>query len=280
MKMLLGILAFCAFNAANADCSDPNKGCPAAESTAPKISRFILQIGTFDDDAAAMEWAAKLRTAGVLAYVENRRQPDGSMRALLRAGPFQTRAAASAALVIVRAQGLGGGTPATSSKEDHPDQEAQDQTVKLFGDGLRYPRGATEAAMLAAVPSLSCFTFQGERMCSTKVQLFEQELIGGLPGTCTIGKSVTASFEHDHLHGIGCDIVRGVAESVIRTETQRYGEPKSSATMISGMRVETAEWKAGRDFVTLVSYSGNDAYGNPVDAFTLHMGSAATPTAQ
>jgi DedD protein len=76
----------------------------------PAGSRFVVQIGTFDDDAAAQNWVTKLKAAGVPAYVEHRKQADGSMRTLLRAGPFADRAAASAALGKVRQAGLGGGS--------------------------------------------------------------------------------------------------------------------------------------------------------------------------
>jgi DedD protein len=75
----------------------------------PAGSRFVVQIGTFDDDAAAQNWVTKLKAAGVPAYIEHRKQADGSMRTLLRAGPFVDRAAASAALGKVRQAGLGGG---------------------------------------------------------------------------------------------------------------------------------------------------------------------------
>ena len=75
----------------------------------PAGSRFVLQIGTFDDETAAQNWVNKLKAAGVPAYLEHRQQADGSSRALLRAGPFADRAAASAALVKVRQAGLAGG---------------------------------------------------------------------------------------------------------------------------------------------------------------------------
>ncbi|SAL00990.1 sporulation repeat-containing protein [Caballeronia arationis] len=83
---------------------------PANTPSSPAGSRFVVQIGTFDDEAAAQSWVTKLKAAGVPAYVEHRKQADGSTRALLRAGPFADRAAASAALVKVRQAGLGGGT--------------------------------------------------------------------------------------------------------------------------------------------------------------------------
>lgn len=82
---------------------------PANTPSSPAGSRFVVQIGTFDDEAAAQNWVTKLKAAGVPAYVEHRKQADGSTRALLRAGPFADRTAASAALVKVRQAGLGGG---------------------------------------------------------------------------------------------------------------------------------------------------------------------------
>ncbi|SOE93361.1 DedD protein [Burkholderia sp. D7] len=82
----------------------PKPNTPAS----PAGSRFVVQIGTFDEDAAAQGWVTKLKAAGVPAYIEHRKQADGTTRTLLRAGPFADRAAASAALVKVRQAGLGG----------------------------------------------------------------------------------------------------------------------------------------------------------------------------
>jgi DedD protein len=83
--------------------------------SSPAGSRFVLQIGTFDDDTAAQNWVNKLKAAGVPAYLEHRQQSDGSSRALLRAGPFPDRASASAALVKVRQAGLAGGKRSASN---------------------------------------------------------------------------------------------------------------------------------------------------------------------
>ena len=96
---------------------------PAATAATPKPntpsspagSRFVVQIGIFDEDAAAQGWVTKLKAAGVPAYIEHRKQADGSTRTLLRAGPFADRAAASAALVKVRQAGLGGGSSNNAS---------------------------------------------------------------------------------------------------------------------------------------------------------------------
>jgi DedD protein len=77
--------------------------------TAPPGSRFAVQLGSFTDDANARNWASKLKAAGVPAYLEKRKQADGSTRTLLRAGPFADRAAASAAIAKVREAGLTSG---------------------------------------------------------------------------------------------------------------------------------------------------------------------------
>jgi DedD protein len=42
----------------------------------------------------------------VPAYIEHRKQADGSTRSMLRAGPFADRAAASSAIAKVREAGL------------------------------------------------------------------------------------------------------------------------------------------------------------------------------
>jgi DedD protein len=99
---------------ANAN-SAANAAASAANTpSSPAGSRFVLQIGQFDDESAAQNWVNKLKSAGVPAYLEHRKQSDGSTRSLLRAGPFADRTAAQAALAKVRQAGLGGGTRSTS----------------------------------------------------------------------------------------------------------------------------------------------------------------------
>ncbi|ABC35635.1 sporulation related domain protein [Burkholderia thailandensis USAMRU Malaysia  len=78
----------------------------ASSPASPPGARFALQLGSFRDDATARNWATKLKAAGVPAYVEHRKQADGSTATLLRAGPFADRAAASAAIAKVREAGL------------------------------------------------------------------------------------------------------------------------------------------------------------------------------
>jgi DedD protein len=95
----------------SATASTPKPNTPAS----PAGSRFVIQIGAFDEDSAAQNWVTKLKAAGVPAYTEHRKQADGSTRTLLRAGPFPDRAAAAAALQKVRAAGLGGGSSGSSN---------------------------------------------------------------------------------------------------------------------------------------------------------------------
>jgi len=81
----------------------------AGTPSAPPGARYALQLGAFPDDASARKWESKLKAAGVPAYTERRKEPDGKTRTLLRAGPFPDRAAASAAIAKVRSAGLGAG---------------------------------------------------------------------------------------------------------------------------------------------------------------------------
>ncbi|CAB3746162.1 sporulation protein [Burkholderia puraquae] len=90
---------------ANADAASPDSG-DASSPSSPAGARFAVQLGSFKDDATARSWATKLKSAGVPAYVEHRKQADGSTATLLRAGPFADRAAASAAIAKVREAGL------------------------------------------------------------------------------------------------------------------------------------------------------------------------------
>ncbi|WP_176157344.1 SPOR domain-containing protein [Burkholderia multivorans] len=81
-------------------------GADTNDASSPAGARFAVQLGSFKDDATARSWATKLKSAGVPAYVERRKQADGSTATLLRAGPFADRAAASAAIAKVREAGL------------------------------------------------------------------------------------------------------------------------------------------------------------------------------
>jgi DedD protein len=89
----------------DAAAAEADSGTPAS----PPGSRFAVQLGSFPDDASAKSWAVKLKAAGVPAYTERRKQPDGTTRTLLRAGPFADRAAATAAIAKVRDAGLTSG---------------------------------------------------------------------------------------------------------------------------------------------------------------------------
>ncbi|NIF44155.1 sporulation protein [Burkholderia sp. Tr-862] len=89
---------------ANADAATDSGD--ASSPASPAGGRFAVQLGSFKDDTTARSWATKLKSAGVPAYVEHRKQADGSTATLLRAGPFADRAAASAAIAKVREAGL------------------------------------------------------------------------------------------------------------------------------------------------------------------------------
>lgn len=75
---------------------------PSTASRAASGSSFIVQLGTFQNAAQAQQWERKLRALGVPAYVEN-----AAGQALLRAGPFDSRDSARAAVAKVRGAGLG-----------------------------------------------------------------------------------------------------------------------------------------------------------------------------
>jgi len=97
-----------AINAANPStrsASPASEARPHAAST-PAASRYVVSVGAFTSDTSAHAWLSKLKSVGVPAYLETRRQPDGSARILLRAGPFDDRANAEAAVKKVREAGL------------------------------------------------------------------------------------------------------------------------------------------------------------------------------
>ena len=95
----------------SADTGDAN-GAKADSGTpaAPPGARFAVQLGAFSNETTARNWVTKLKAAGVPAYVEQRKEADGTTRTLLRAGPFPDRASATAAIAKVRGAGLMAGS--------------------------------------------------------------------------------------------------------------------------------------------------------------------------
>lgn len=79
----------------------------AANSAGRPGSRFIVQLGVFDQDSAADAWVARLKALGVPAYKEAGRDERGASKTFLRAGPFTDRQSAQAAVATVRGAGFG-----------------------------------------------------------------------------------------------------------------------------------------------------------------------------
>ena len=73
----------------------------AFASVSAHASRFVVQIGTFDEQQSAQAWVPVLQKVGVQAYTEQRGD-----RTLLRAGPFADREEAVAALKAMAEQNL------------------------------------------------------------------------------------------------------------------------------------------------------------------------------
>jgi DedD protein len=86
--------------------TDASAAAARNHETAASGSRYVISVGAFTSDSSAHAWLAKLKSVGVPAYLETRRQNDGSTRILLRAGPFDDRAGAEAAVKKVRDAGL------------------------------------------------------------------------------------------------------------------------------------------------------------------------------
>ncbi|GJH13591.1 hypothetical protein CBA19CS11_32155 [Caballeronia novacaledonica] len=240
--------------------------------TSPAGSRFVLQIGQFDDETAAQNWVNALKAAGVPAYLTHRVQPNGLRRALLRAGPFPDRASASAALVKVRQAGLGGGARSADSQFGESDSRVDTQSdgksplykLRFAGDIYRYPKGESEGALLAAVSELQCMNSEGVRLCTAKASLFQQVLFAGLPGTCLLGKDIVLVLKHAHLESLSCDVAPSVASDIYDINREKFGDPITETKQVYSMKVTSARWKIGEDDFDLVAHTGTDLYGNPI----------------
>jgi DedD protein len=69
-------------------------------------SRYAVQLGAFSDEQNARALLARLKAANVPAYLERKRNADGTEHTLVRAGPFADRGAAEQAVRRVREAGL------------------------------------------------------------------------------------------------------------------------------------------------------------------------------
>jgi cell division septation protein DedD len=76
--------------------------------------QFATPAATFSDLQHAHAWMLRLKQARIPAYLERRKQANGSEQFLVRAGPFKSRESAIAVLKQMRAAGL------TSSANDNP----------------------------------------------------------------------------------------------------------------------------------------------------------------
>lgn len=78
-----------------------------AQSFAPKLEGFAVQVGAFRDEDKLRQAREKLAAAGIAHYIEPRESSSGALTRL-RAGPFPTRESAEKALAAVKAASLDG----------------------------------------------------------------------------------------------------------------------------------------------------------------------------
>ncbi len=80
---------------------------PRPTSTAASMSgRFVIQLMALSDEQRAQSWVKRLKQANVPAYLERKQQNNRSELWLVRAGPFNDRAIAEAALKRLREAGF------------------------------------------------------------------------------------------------------------------------------------------------------------------------------
>ncbi len=79
---------------------------PAPAADAAASSRFVIQLIALSDEQRAQTWVKRLKQANVPAYLERKKQNDRRELWLVRAGPFNDRASAQAALKRIRETGL------------------------------------------------------------------------------------------------------------------------------------------------------------------------------
>jgi len=79
----------------------------AAPAAAPKLEGFAVQVGAFRDEAKLKQARDKLAAAKVPHYTE-RLDAKGGNLTRLRAGPFDTREQAEAALAALKRNALDG----------------------------------------------------------------------------------------------------------------------------------------------------------------------------
>lgn len=77
----------------------------AEQAGKDKAGRFVVQVGSFAEDARAREARSKLERAGITTYIQVIDTKDGK-RTRVRVGPFGSRSEAEAAAQKVKALGL------------------------------------------------------------------------------------------------------------------------------------------------------------------------------
>jgi DedD protein len=78
---------------------------PKAANVTPKLEGFAVQVGAFRDEDKLRQAREKLTGAGIAHYTE-RLDSQGGALTRLRAGPFASREAASAAAAKIEQQGF------------------------------------------------------------------------------------------------------------------------------------------------------------------------------
>jgi len=215
-------------------------------------------------DAAAL-WA--YRALGTIASYENKK---GQVQSEVITKEYQSLAVGylyAVENIMTEAERRRRATEQPSNTAQLP--RIKSQELVFSGDTLSYPKGASEEALIAAVPAMQCMDFLGSRMCTAEVNLTQKVLLGGLPGSCMGGKEVLAELEENTLRKIACDVAPLVAEAVYNNHRDKFGDPKTKTVMISGMKTIHSEWQVGADYVMVTRYSGVDFYGKPINNFNV-----------
>ncbi len=215
-------------------------------------------------DAAAL-WA--YRALGTIANYENK---NGQMQSDKITNEYQSLAVGYLYAVenfMTETERRRRATEQLSNPAQH--SQIQPHELVFSGETLRYPKGASEEALIAAVPSMVCVDFLGSRTCTAEVKFMPKVLLGGLPGSCMGGKEIVADLEENQLQKLGCDVEPLVAEAVYNHHQDKFGAPKTETVITGGMKSLHSEWQVGADYVMVTRYNGMDFRGKPINNFNV-----------
>lgn len=149
-------------------------------------------------------------------------------------------------------------SPSTES-DTHDDIPLPDQ-IEFSAGFVKYPKGVKKDFLERYIPEINCYSpsQNGDSMiCVSGVDSLATIFIRGV--SCMKTKEVMFTLKQGKTIGATCDIDKKTANSLLRTYTQKYGEPKTEHQQVFRMTSDEFKWDIGDEAPEIVYWSGFDA---------------------